>query len=121
MWIARSEATESIELWNVAFIGPDAAEIRKEKGGARNFGLVLLVLVPQRLDRMTDDKVKKKANKNSSWQISRVSSPVSIFQNTVNLLNSKKGANILYCVHESRIRWKSYNNAKNLLLLCKQV
>ena len=32
MWIARLEATESIELWNVAFIGPDAAEIRKEKG-----------------------------------------------------------------------------------------
>ena len=32
MWIARLAATESIELWNVAFIGPDAAEIRKEKG-----------------------------------------------------------------------------------------
>ena len=63
MWIARLAATESIELWNVAFIGPDAAKIQKEKGDPKTFGLVLLVLVPQRPYRMKNDKVKKKANK----------------------------------------------------------
>ena len=106
---------------------PWCSRNKERKGGPRNFALVLLVLVPQRLDRMTDDKVKKKANKNS-WQIPKkvrtfynVSMKVELDENLTIMLK-------IYCCYVNKFNdklweaknasyWQSKKSFKNYMVL----